>query len=196
MGRFNAQQPTIRVWDPLVRLFHWSLVLSFFLAYLSEDDWLRLHLLAGYSVACLVSFRLIWGVIGTRYARFTRFIKRPSVVIDYMKRMLQLRVPHYLGHNPAAGAMIVALLICLVLISITGMSLIAVEGRGPLAGTFWARINADWMEDIHEFLANLTLALVFLHVAGVVVSSLIEGENLVRAMITGRKKDRGPAVDQ
>lgn len=187
---------TLKVWDPLVRIFHWSLVFFFLIAFVTEDDWMDLHLVAGYSVAALIGFRLVWGVIGTHYARFTQFVKAPSTVLAYLRHMATLRVPHYLGHNPAAGAMIVALILSIMLVSLTGMSIIASEGRGPLAGTVFAHLNAHWMEDIHEFFANFTLTLVFLHVGGVVVSSLLEGENLVRAMIHGRKRFHADAVDR
>ncbi len=187
---------TVKVWDPLVRLFHWSLVLSFFLAFITEDSWINLHVAAGYAVAMLIGFRIVWGLIGTRYARFTQFIKSPANVLVYLKKMLTFDVPHYIGHNPAAAAMIVSLLVSIIFISITGMAIIATEGQGPLAGTFWAGFNADWMEEIHEFFANFTMLLVLFHVAGVFVSSMMEGENLVRAMITGRKKYRSEIIDR
>ena len=180
---------TVKVWDPLVRIFHWSLVLSFALAYITEDEWIRLHVNAGYMVAMLVGFRLVWGIIGTRHARFSQFIKPPAQVIAYLKQMATLKVPHHLGHNPAAGAMIVALLLSLILVSVSGLAIIASEGQGPLAGTFFAQLNAHWMEEVHEFFVNFTVLLVVLHIAGVFVSSLLEGENLVRAMVTGRKKN-------
>lgn len=186
---------TIRVWDPLVRIFHWSLVLFFFSAYLTEDDFVTLHVWSGYTVALLVLFRLVWGVIGTRPARFLSFMRSPFAVVEYLRGMLQFRVPHYLGHNPAAGAMVMSLLLSLALVSLSGMSIIAAEGLGPLADTFAASLDAEWMEDVHEFLANLTIFLVFLHVAGVVLSSFIEGQNLVRSMITGEKKNRDDYVD-
>jgi cytochrome b len=109
--------------------------------------------------------------------------------------MLSLKPPHYLGHNPVAAVMVVALLISIVLVAFSGMVLIASEGQGPLAGTLFAALNGEAMEEIHEFFANFTLLLVFAHVAGVVVSSLLEGENLVRAMITGRKKTRAQWAD-
>jgi len=186
---------TIRVWDPLVRVFHWSLVLFFLVAYLTEDEFVGLHVWSGYTVAMLVGFRLLWGLIGTRYARFTRFVRSPSTVMDYIKGMLRFRVPHYLGHNPAAGAMVIALLLSLILVSLSGMSIIAAEGQGPLAGSFFAQLDAEWMEEIHEFFANLTLLLVLLHVAGVVFSSFIEGQNLPKAMVTGNKQYRDDYVD-
>ena len=114
----------------------------------------------------------------------------------YIKKMLTFNVPHYIGHNPAAAAMIIGLLLSIIMISITGMAIIAAQGQGPLAGTFFAAMNAEWMEEIHEFFANFTMLLVVLHVAGVFFSSMLEGENLVTAMITGRKKNRSEVLDK
>ena len=192
----NASENTIKVWDPLVRIFHWSLVLSFTIAYISEDDWLSLHLVTGYAVSILIVFRLIWGIVGPRYARFSQFIKLPSEVLSYIKKILAFKPPHYLGHNPAAAAMIVSLLTSIILLCFSGMIITAEQNQGPLANTFFAALNSEWMEDIHEFFANLTLLLVVLHVAGVLFSSLMERQNLARAMITGRKKNLNNAVDQ
>ncbi len=186
----------IRVWDPLIRIFHWSLVFFFFVAYLTEDDIIDVHVWAGYTVTLLVIFRLIWGVIGPSPARFASFVRAPSRILDYIRHMLRMDPPHYLGHNPAAGAMVIALLVSLILVTFTGMSIIAAEGQGPLADTFAAGLNAEWMEEIHEFFANLTLLLVFLHVAGVAVSSFLEGQNLPRSMVTGVKQYRDDYVDQ
>ncbi len=184
----------VRVWDPLVRIFHWSLVAAFTVAYLSgegEDEWLGLHSVAGYTVLGLILVRLVWGVIGTRYARFSSFVYRPSAVVEYLKQLLLLRPPRYLGHNPAGGVMIVALLISLVLTSVFGLAVYgAEEGAGPLAGMF-AGTSEYWahaLGEVHEFFANLTLFLVVFHVAGVAVSSLLHRENLVRAMFTGSKR--------
>ena len=184
----------VKVWDPLVRIFHWALVLSFILAYLTED-WESVHVVAGYIVAVLVVFRIVWGAIGTRRARFTQFVKSPQAVLAYLKHMIRFKVPHYLGHNPAAAAMIICLLISLVMISFSGIVLIAVEGEGPLAGTVFASVNHELAEGIHELFANFTLLLIFLHVAGVLFSSFLEKENLIRAMITGRKRANHSAED-
>ncbi len=181
---------TVRAWDPLVRVFHWSLVFFFLLAFITEDDWLELHVIAGYAVSCLIAFRLLWGVVGTRNARFTTFVKSPANMAKYIKSLLKFKVPHYLGHNPLGAAMVVALLSGITLVAFTGMTIIAIDGNGPLAGTFVASWNADWMEEVHEAFANFTLFMVIAHIAGVGFSSLVEGENLVKAMLTGRKKRR------
>ena len=191
----DGPEDTVKVWDPLIRIFHWSLVLTFTIAYITEDDWQSLHVVAGYAVTTLIAFRLVWGVIGPRFARFTQFIKSPAGVMSYIRKMLSFKAPHYLGHNPAAAAMIVSLLLCLILLCFSGMVIIAAENQGPLVNTFFAATNPEWMEEIHEFFANLTLLLVILHVAGVLFSSLLEGQNLARAMITGRKKHMNNTVD-
>lgn len=196
MNVSQHDKDSVKVWDPLVRIFHWSLVVNFFLAFITEDEWLRVHVVAGYTVAALIAFRLLWGLIGTRYARFTQFVTSPARVLEYLSQMLKLNVPHYLGHNPAAAAMIVSLLLSIILVSLSGVAILAAEGKGPLADTFLAAFNAHWMEEIHEFFANFTMLLVMLHVAGVVVSSLLEGDNLVKAMITGHKKNRSEFVDR
>lgn len=191
----DRRPPTVKAWDPLVRVFHWSLVFFFLLAFATEDDWMNLHVWAGYTVAMLVGFRLLWGIIGTRTARFPTFVKSPRAAMRHLGGMMSGKAPHYLGHNPAAAMMVVALLASISLVAFSGMVLIAAEGQGPLAGTFFAGISGEAMEEVHEFFANFTLLLVFTHVGGVVVSSLLEGENLVKAMITGRKKARSGWAD-
>jgi len=179
---------TIKVWDPLVRIFHWSLVLFFFLSYFTEDDWITVHSYAGYIVGFLIAFRLVWGVIGTRYARFTDFITSPQKVINYAKQLISGKAKRYIGHNPAGAAMIVLLLISLTLTVISGVALFATDGQGPLAATFFSTWSDELLEEVHELLANLTLLLVIGHIAGVLLGSLIHRENLIRAMITGEKK--------
>ena len=195
MFSHDSPPPTVKAWDPLVRVFHWSLVLFFLLAFATEDEWMNLHVWAGYAVAMLVAFRLLWGVIGTRTARFLTFVKSPRAAMRHLGAMLSGKTPHYLGHNPAAALMVVALLGSISLVAFSGMVLIATEGQGPLAGTIFAGINGEAIEEVHEFFANFTLLLVFAHVAGVVASSLLEGENLVRAMISGRKRARSTWAD-
>lgn len=181
----------VKVWDPLVRVFHWALVVSFFTAYLTEDDFLTLHVWAGYGVLGLVVLRILWGLVGTRHARFSDFVYSPRAVLAFLRDTLLLRAKRYLGHNPAGGAMIVLMLICLVLTTLTGLMVYgAAENAGPLAGWlgYLGDEGGEAFEEVHEFLANLCLMLVAIHVAGVLVESLIHRENLVRAMWTGRKR--------
>ncbi|MCK7581675.1 MAG: cytochrome b/b6 domain-containing protein [Chromatiales bacterium] len=181
----------IRVWDPLVRVFHWSLVAGFATAFIVEDDLLSVHVWAGYLVLALIAVRLVWGLIGTRHARFSDFVRGPGAVLQYLRDVVRLRAPRYLGHNPAGGAMILLLLISVAATGISGLALYgAEEFAGPLAGVmhglpaFWG----DVLEETHEVFANLTLGLILIHVAGVLVSSLLHHENLIGAMISGDKR--------
>ena len=181
---------TIKVWDPLVRLFHWSLVTFFALAWLSADDIEVLHVWSGYTIGALLLFRLIWGLIGTRYARFTGFVPGPASLKRYLQSIRAGTAARYLGHNPAGGAMIIALILSLSGTVLFGMALLGAEGSGPLASA-WLANWPDWLlEGIHELCANLTLGLIALHIAGVLFSSLHHSENLVRSMLTGKKPVR------
>ncbi|MES9938069.1 MAG: cytochrome b/b6 domain-containing protein [Sedimenticola sp.] len=184
-------QTGIKVWGLPVRVFHWTLVVAFFLSYLTEDDFLTLHTVAGYLVCGLVLFRLAWGVVGDRHARFSSFVKRPSPVITYLGDIAAFRAERHLGHNPAGGAMVVALLMMLSITLFTGMAAYGAEQlSGPLAGLMSGLPYAvgKAAEGVHEFAANFTLLLVALHLVGVLVASLQHRENLVRSMITGRKR--------
>ena len=128
------KQQVIRVWDPLVRLFHWSLVLAFAVAYLSGDEESDIHIYAGYIILGLLVFRLLWGFVGTRFARFSDFIYSPQAIIKYSKDLFSGKPKHYLGHNPAGGAMIIALLLSLIVVTYSGLKVYAIEeGAGPLA---------------------------------------------------------------
>ncbi|MEW9808250.1 cytochrome b/b6 domain-containing protein [Mesorhizobium marinum] len=169
-------RPTITVWDPLVRIFHWSLVTSFAVAWLTGDEWMSVHEWAGYAAIALVAFRLLYGIAGPRYARFSQFVRGPGVISGYAADVVRNREPRYVGHNPLGGIMIVALL-CAIVVTATSGWLMTTDA-------FW---GVEWVEDLHKVCANGMLALVLLHVGGVVLSSLRHRENLVRSMITGRK---------
>ena len=180
-----------RVWDFAVRLFHWSLVAAFLIAFVTEDDFMDLHSLAGYTVGGLVLFRFLWGFIGSRHARFSDFVRPPAQVMGYLMRVLSFRAERYSGHNPAGGAMVVALLVSLSATVFTGLAAYGAEqASGPLAGVMSTLPYAvgKAAEEVHEFFANFTLLLVFLHLGGVLLASLQHRENLVRAMFTGRKQ--------
>lgn len=168
---------TVKVWDAFVRVFHWSLVTLFATAFLTSEVSETLHIYAGHGVLSLVALRLVWGVVGTKYARFSDFVYGPRAVLAYMRDAARLRARRYLGHNPAGGAMVVALLAALVA---TGAS-----GYMMTLDRFWGQ---KWIEEVHEFAAHATLLLIALHVAGVIFSSLEHRENLVRSMFTGRKR--------
>lgn len=207
---------TVQVWDILIRIFHWSLVTSFVIAYLTTEEESIWHIYSGYTVLGLIIFRVLWGVIGTKYARFSDFIYPPRDVFKYIQELISINPTHYIGHNPAGGYMVIALLLSLFVVTVSGLKLYAVEeGLGPLAGVsseFIIINNAyadqdeneddedddakkevndqgeEFWEEIHEVSTNITLFLIFLHIAGVFVSSRLHNENLARAMITGKKK--------
>ena len=169
--------PAVRVWDIVVRVFHWSLVAGIAIAWISADEWDGLHEWTGYVIAGLVGLRLLWGLVGSRHARFASFIRGPAAVRRYLGDMLRGRERRHLGHNPAGAAMIVALLGTIAGICLTGWM--------QTTDAFW---GVGWVEGLHETLANLLLVLVGLHVLGVLYASLRHGENLARAMLTGRKR--------
>jgi len=181
----------VKVWDPLVRVFHWALVAGFFTAYFTEDDLLDIHVIAGYTVLGLVLFRVVWGVIGTRHARFTDFVTGPTTAWQYVKDTVRGTAKRFIGHNPAGGLMIVLLLVSLLGVSFSGLAIYGVDKHaGPLASWFVGAGEAseDLWEELHEFFANFTLVLVGIHVLGVIVESLAHRENLTRAMVTGKKR--------
>lgn len=189
----------IKVWDPLVRVFHWALVAGFTVAYLSGEELLTLHTWAGYTILSLLLIRIVWGLIGSKHARFSNFVYHPRVVKGFLRDLLRLRTRRYLGHNPAGGAMVIVLIISLLLTGFTGLLVYgAEEHAGPLASWFglgsglWGEIS----EEAHEFFANFTLLLVFFHVIGVLFESLLHKENLVSAMITGLKPEKTPSIEK
>lgn len=186
--RTSDTPPTIPVWDIFVRFFHWGTVIAFVLAYLTAEEWMAAHRLLGYVISVLVLMRLIWGIIGTRHARFSSFLTTPTNTLKYLQELVRGTAARSIGHNPAGAWMIVAMLACLLATTFSGMLMIAPAGKGPLAHTVIASLGGRWLEEIHETFANITVALAFLHVGGVMLSSRLHHENLVRAMLTGHKQ--------
>lgn len=173
---------TVKIWDPFVRVFHWTLVTSFAVAWLTAEDLKALHMWAGYAAGALVALRLVWGVVGTRFARFGQFVRSPFAVAAYLRDIVTGREARYLGHNPVGGLMIMALLLTMAGVCLTGWM--------QTTDAYW---GVEWVEDVHETIASVMLGLVGIHVLGVVVTSLRHRENLARAMITGRKRAPGAA---
>ncbi|MBL8350211.1 MAG: cytochrome b/b6 domain-containing protein [Burkholderiaceae bacterium] len=168
--------PTILVWDLPVRVFHGLIALSFAGAWITAESerWRLLHVTLGYTMGGLLLFRVAWGLIGTRHARFGDFVRGPRAVARYLGALLSGRPEHHVGHNPAGALAIVAMMALGALIVASG----------------WATYNdlgGDWLEDLHEAAASVMLALVGVHIAGVLLSSWLHHENLAAAMVTGRK---------
>ncbi|MFN4149025.1 MAG: cytochrome b/b6 domain-containing protein [Rhodocyclaceae bacterium] len=169
----------ILVWDAPVRIGHWLLVGAFALAWVTSEreEWRLIHAYAGGTMVGVILFRLLWGFIGTRHARFATFVRGPQAVLDYVFGLLRGAEPTYAGHNAAGGWAIIALLTLGLLTGASGWIV-------------YQDIGGEWLEEAHEALANGMLAIVAVHVAGVIVSSFAHHENLVRAMITGIKRGR------
>jgi cytochrome b len=167
----------VRVWDPFVRLFHWSLVGSFIIAWFSPVFAASLHHWAGYTAAGLVSLRVIWGIAGTPYARFSQFVKSPRTVFRYLADITTGKESRYIGHNPAGGAMVLTLM--------AGMAIAMISGYMMTTNRYF---GIDWVETFHKISVHVLLVLVGLHLLGVVLASFRHRENLVRAMFSGFKR--------
>jgi cytochrome b len=204
----------VRVWDPVVRVGHWTLVGAFAVAYLTEDDLLSVHVWAGYVIGIILVIRLAWGFVGPRYARFTDFVRGPGAVLGYLRDLLLFRARRYVGHSPGGGAMVIALILCLGATVVTGLMAYGKEEQaGPLAPLFASEASNriavippaapgenerrrmgsgeqedEALEEMHDFFAKLTLILITFHVAGVLLASFVHRENLIGAMINGNKR--------
>lgn len=172
----EAPVQAVLVWDAPVRVFHWLMVLCFAGAYLTAESemWRLVHVTLGYTMAGLVAFRLVWGVAGSRYARFASFVRGPQAVRAYVRSMLRGQPEHHTGHNPAGAVAIVAMLVLTTAIAASGW-------------VVYNDLSGEWVTELHEVMANTMLLVVGIHVAGVVVASALHRENLARAMVTGRK---------
>jgi cytochrome b len=209
--RTTTRPASTLVWDPVVRFAHWALVAAFAVAYFSAEEEAGgpdpLHVWGGYVVGAIVVLRVVWGFVGPRHARFSDFVRGPLVALAYFRDLLYGRARRYIGHSPAGGAMVIALLVCLAATVATGLIAYGEEGKGPLAAVMVTDANASGNEaghralaekreeetestigELHGLMANITVALVAAHIFGVAVASVVHRENLVLAMITGRKR--------
>jgi cytochrome b len=166
----------VRVWDPLVRVVHWSLVAAFIAAWFSHGGYLRVHRAAGYGLLALVVLRVAWGFVGTKHARFSDFVAGPRKLRAYLGLVARGREPRYVGHNPAGAVMIVLLLFAMAAVCATGIVLDT------------PRFRDSELKEVHDLLTDATLACIAMHVLGVVFTSWRQRENLVAAMISGRKR--------
>lgn len=172
---------TVEVWDPMVRIFHWSLVTSFAVAWLTGDELMTVHEWAGYAAGSLVALRLVMGFAGSPYARFSQFVRGPWTLTRYARDAVSHREARYIGHNPVGGLMVMTLLATIAATAVTGWM--------QTTDTYW---GIEWVEEVHALLANVMLGLVALHIGGVLLASLRHRENLIRAMVTGRKRAAEP----
>ena len=176
MNNLNQKQ-SVLVWDMPVRIFHWLLAASFAGAWLTSESESQqmIHYAFGYTAVALVLFRVIWGMVGTRYARFEQFIKGPAETIHHIKSLLTGNQQEGLGHNPAGALAMISLMILILLIGLTG---------------YWSVKDflGDFMSEAHETIANLTLVVVVIHIAAAIIMSLMQKENLIRSMVTGKKR--------
>ena len=189
MTRDKLSSVTIHVWDLPTRLFHWTLVALVALTWATgegEGILFDIHKLAGYGVLAAILFRLIWGFIGCEHARFRDFLHPWPVVRDYAKGLLALQPRPTIGHNPLGGWMIVLLLITLFGMVGTGLFAFEDDVGGPLADSISPQM-AHALAEVHEGFANFLLFLIGIHIAGVLVDSLLMGHNLVWSMFSGRK---------
>jgi len=169
----------VTVWDLPLRLIHWTLAVSVLVAWFTANVFDAIHELAGYAVIVLLVLRLMWGVAGNRYARLLNSIRPPRATLNYLRQMMRGETGRYLGLNPAGAAMAAALLLSLAVSSISGWMQITERYFGN-----------QWVELVHTYSSNLVLGLAAIHVLGVLLVCALQKENLVRAMITGKKQSR------
>lgn len=194
MPRNNSEMYPLEeklIWDLPLRVFHWSMVITVTIAgitgYFLEEWWLDVHVYAGYSIGCLLAFRLIWGFIGSYYSRFHSYPLKYKKAISHLKNMIQGKSASYTGHNPVGAWMIVGLLSCLSLLIITGMVVWGgQENHGPLAHLVGYKVG-DFSEDIHGIIANILMFAIAIHISGVFVETYFLKHPVINAMITGKK---------
>ena len=216
---------TIKVWDIFIRVFHWSLVASIIVQLITAESLKNVHATVGYFIFIMLLIRIVWGFVGSKHARFSDFIYPPKDILDYLKGIFKGNPKHYIGHNPAGGAMVIALLFCLLLTTFAGLKTLGAQGKGPLANLSLSPVNEAYADrdrdkrradsedhddrkykredrnegenagkkehfwkEIHEFFVGALIFLIVIHICGVIVSSYLHRENLILAMITGKKK--------
>jgi cytochrome b len=174
----------VAVWDLPLRIVHWALAASVLIAWFTANVYDAVHEIAGYTVLGLIVFRLVWGFAGTRHSRFRSFVRPLRIVLRYLWHLAHGQTGRYLGLNPAGAAMTIALLVLLAISTISGWMQITQRFFG-----------VEWVEQVHTYSSNLVVILVVVHVLGVLLMCALQKENLVRAMITGKKCERGDEID-
>ncbi|GKT11553.1 MAG: hypothetical protein ISEC1_P0517 [Thiomicrorhabdus sp.] len=204
----------VQVWDIWIRIFHWALVCFFVLAYITGKNLDIIHSYAGYAIMALLTFRIVWGFIGSTYARFTNFIYSPLTTHEYTISLMRGEPKHYYGHNPLAALLIFVMIFALIATSFTGLKTQGLKGEGLLASNdteLVSRIKASkekqahqiyynylekeekhYWQAAHMYAANFTLFLIFVHLIGVIISSTVHRENIMQSMVDGQKE---PPID-
>ncbi|MBA4285254.1 MAG: cytochrome b [Xanthomonadaceae bacterium] len=198
----GAPHPAVagrRVWDLPVRIVHWSLVAAVLACYVSSrigPEYFRLHLASGYVVTVLVAFRLLWGLVGTRHARFANFVRGPRAVLRQASQLLRGQPARHAGHNPLGALMVLALLASLAVQAVTGLfGNDEIFNVGPLYGWVGDERSLE-LTAIHKGLFNWIAGAILIHVLAILAHRLLSRENLVRAMWTGRKPADAVARDE
>lgn len=189
----SSATPRIFVWDLPVRVMHWSFVLLVLGAWATRKlpgDWFVWHVRIGYAIFVLAATRIVWGVLGTRYARFADFVRGPSAVLHYLRGTA---ARHYAGHNPAGGWMVLLLLLLLLAQAVTGLfANDQISETGPLFG-YVTLERSDFLTSVHKIGFKVLQAAVALHIAAVLFHLFVWRENLLRPMLDGAKSvDRVP----
>lgn len=194
----------VRVWDLFVRFFHWSMVAAVLICFVTEDDTLLLHVVAGYYLAGIIVLRILWGFVGPEHARFSDFLYAPGTVATYARDLIRQRSKRYIGHSPAGGVMILLLMIGSAVVVWTGHVVYRDEQTRLAAVAESLSVSPAQAQEserrgrrrsttreLHETLSNLLLLLIAIHVGGVLWASYAHKENLAWSMVTGEKRDNG-----
>jgi len=192
----NAEKPIGKVWDVPMRIFHWVLVTSIVgaLVTLAQANLLRWHVFFGQTAVTMVVFRLIWGFVGSRHARFASFLRGPSQVLAYAKGLLRGRAPETTGHNPVAALVLMSMLALVAALAVTGVMILGgKEGVAPWAAWF-TYPQAHWAKELHEGFSGMLLGLIGMHLGGMMLHRWLTGENVALSMLHGRKRLQGPDI--
>ena len=184
----------LKIWDIPVRIFHWSLVVLFATAYVTNalgTNYFKYHLWSGYAIIVLVSFRIVWGVIGTYHARFINFVRNPITTIKYAISVFKKTDKHYAGHNPLGAIMVVVLLAAILTQAITGLfTNDEIFNLGPLYGYISDDLSLS-LTSLHRKLFYWILGAVVLHIIAVLVHVFFKRDNIIKSMFTGEKAKKG-----
>lgn len=186
----SSQSTSLKIWDVPVRVFHWSLVILFATAYVTNalgTNYFKYHVWSGYAIIVLVSFRILWGLVGTYHARFINFVRNPITTIKYAVSVFKRTDKHYVGHNPLGAIMVITLLAAVLTQAITGLfTNDEIFNLGPLYGYISNELSLQ-LTSIHRQLFYWILGAIALHVVAVLIHIFLKRDNIIKAMFTGRK---------